>query len=405
MTMVTIPAGGMMYPRRPPPWLQMSGIADLPSMNAGYSPQTIDAANDSVALIGYVYIDGRPASAKTLSAAGGGKMYFAASSRTFANAGTTFRFGVQDLSAVAANIPPPQPDGTFDVYGDLVGGTGTINTTSFTEVAMTSGSKSISHGQKVAIMATLTSRGGTDTITFQGSLANSGSGYPPINPVAVGQSAGGAWTSPGQWFPCFWILFDDGTVGWIADTINFHASQSFGDYITSTSTPDEYGLIFQVPFDCKVDALLTAIGYTSGSDNSGASLILYSDPLGTPSALVTATIDPLQVLNTQTNAFPQTVPLSSEITLSKNTDYCLAVQVTSSGTVRIGYAGFASDNEMKASGWWDPAYHSLGTRTNGTGAFTETVRKGFPAWVRISQIDDGSGYPRPFVGAGIGMGG
>ena len=90
-------------------------------------PRTVDATGEITAVMGHIFIQGRPTSPKTISAAGGGSITFRAQSTTFAAVGppSTVVIGIQDVSPTAG--PGPQPDGAFDVSKTLTSGVDTIS--------------------------------------------------------------------------------------------------------------------------------------------------------------------------------------------------------------------------------------------------------------------------------------
>src|SRR5687768_973556 len=109
---------------------------------------TLNAATDKTCLVGHVYWEGRAAS-KTISSSGGAIM-FRAGAVTFANGSTTLDVGIQDVDS--ANGPVVRGDGTFDVKKTHQGGTDTINATAFNTISMATGSKTITHGDLVAVV-------------------------------------------------------------------------------------------------------------------------------------------------------------------------------------------------------------------------------------------------------------
>ncbi len=106
-------------------------------MGSGINNATMDGAGESQAFIGKVFLEAGTGS-KTISSAGG-KIRWRSGTVTFANAGTNFRIGIQDVASTGLE------DGTFDVYADLVGGTDTITGSADQLTAMETGTKTISH--------------------------------------------------------------------------------------------------------------------------------------------------------------------------------------------------------------------------------------------------------------------
>lgn len=375
--MISLPPLGFRFPGDYFNNISMNATGLISSV---YGYQTLDAANEGIDLIGRVFINGRPTSAKTISSAGG-KLY-AVLSGTFANAGTTLRFGVQDIETAGA-APPPRGDGTFDVYGDLVGGTDTLaGASAFTSVTMSSGSKSITHGDIIAIRLQAQSRGGTDAPTYKvWGLRGTPQGYPLTTTI----SSVPAYTAVGT-LPVFWMLFDDGTVGWIENTFPYANVVEY-DYITSASNPDEYGLIFTAPVTGWVDALYAHCGCPS-ADGTVLKLTLYSDPTGTPTALATGSLYGDELGQGAAVEVPFSVVLSTPVKVTKGARYCVAVRsTTTSGNILLYRPQFASDNEQIASGIFTVDM-TRGTRDGETGAFTETARKPPFYGIRYCAIEE-----------------
>src|SRR5512146_744096 len=132
----------------PPPSLTLSSL-----LYGSSGTSALNAAGYKTAFIGNVYISGRPVGAKTISAAGGGSISFTPGTNTFADAGTNLRVGIQDADT---SNSPVVPDGTHDVYADLVPGSVTLTGGTWYEADMSSGTKSITHGQEIAIVFEMT---------------------------------------------------------------------------------------------------------------------------------------------------------------------------------------------------------------------------------------------------------
>lgn len=374
MTITTIPTG-LFYPFA-------SDITGLSPKTSG-NGTAMNAATDKTAMIGYVYIDGRPGSAKTLSAAGGGSISFRTGTVTFANAGTTIDLGIQDVDA--ANGVIARPDGAFDVSRTLTGGTDTISSNTWTTFAMTggSGSKSITHGDLIAVVWDMTAFGGSDSVVLNiGSGAYAGS-FPVTNEF---QSSAWRTTSIGN--PNVVITFDDGTLGIIDSAIPFSLALQVETYADS-SNPDERGIIFQVPWDCKIDGFWANCGISGAT--SDFTIALYSTPSGTPAVVSGAsrTILAEQLAQSTSQGFIS-FTLPAEVTLTRNTDYVLAIKADGAGNVRLHSYVFG-DTAHRAF----LPYASIAkvTRNGGSGAFTaeSPAVTMYQMGVRISALQDTSG--------------
>jgi len=346
---------------------------------------TMNAATMKTHMFGRVYIAGR-ATNKTLSAAGGGSITFWSTSVVFANGATTLDIGLQDTSATGN---PTRPDGVFDVKRTLTGGIDTINNNNFTTVTMDTGSKTLSHGDLVSVVFDLTGRGGVDTVAVNvygntGAFGQTNSNqqhFPGANFFT-----GGAWSTSGSYVPLMLITFDDGTVGYFDQTAFVGATNSEG-YQDATN-PDERGLIFQLPFACQFDAFKAYL--LSVRSNSNLTFTLYSDPLGTPTSIgsVTETGNHMNTVNFGNGWIG--LPLTTPVTLTPNTDYCVALKVNPGDDIALGYSSIANAAHRALF----PAGTTIkkATRNNLTGAFTaeSPALTMYNMGVRLSAFDIGS---------------
>lgn len=327
----------------------------------------IDAAGEGLGMIGAVrWADG----ASHVVSSAGGKITWIPNSATFANAGTTLRVGIQDVSAGL-------PDGTYDVYKELVGGTDTLTAAALTTTAMATGTKTIAHGDVIAVVFTMTARGGSDVVAPRRTNLTTGFPYCTVN------SGGGHGKNNSM--PCCLIEADDGVLGILGPSFTIPMTPSSLSF-NSGSTPDEYAIIFQVPFKCSIDHLCVNSGETDAGEN--ASLILYTDPLGTPTAQRTAVLDPTlhQHEGSGTGFLWQRV---TEYTLEPGTTYAIAYVAQSTGnrTLRAVTIPLAGARQFTLFG----ATLRGGTRSDSTGAFAESTTTWAILGFAINKLDDGVG--------------
>jgi len=111
--------------------LQNGQLVTLPSYptttSTGVSLSTLNATGETAFFVGYCCLQNPLGGSKTISAAGGGKIVWVAFAVTFADAGTTFDVGIQDVSTTAT---PSQGDGTWDVKASFTGGGGGVTANS-----------------------------------------------------------------------------------------------------------------------------------------------------------------------------------------------------------------------------------------------------------------------------------
>lgn len=347
----------------------------------------MDAATEKIAHIGRLYIDGAPSGAKTLST---GTIQFQTGTCTFADGSTTLDVGIQDVATGAG--PIAQPDGTFDVKATLTGGAG-ITTAAWNTVTMNSGTKDMSHGDLIAVVWDMTARAGSDSVivaTENRVLSNALSQLPTTNSFVAGAWQTTITLGAGR-NPNVIIVFDDGTLGWL--DLSLPISTSSTEQFQNSTNPDERGLIFQVPWDCKVDALWMHESLASAA--ADFTMKLYSDPLGTPTLLASDT-HLAEISAGGTGASYMSVPTKvagviTEISLTKDTDYLVTVLAT--GTANVALTTNILNNEAHRAYLNNGLTLKKATRNNSTGAFTaeNPAITRYIMGVRICSLDDGAG--------------
>lgn len=345
------------YPQLP------TGVIVTGSPNSG----TIDAAGESQAAIGYVLLSTGPGTSKVISSSGG-KIHWKTGAITFANGTTNLRIGIQDVAATGLE------DGTYDVRGDLVGGTDTITANVVMSTAMETGSKTIAHGDLIAVVIEMTARGGADSVVVGKGSSN---GLVPYGTADVGSGP-----VRNAQLPAFTIEFDDGTVGWFTAS-SFVSLVEASPALNTGTTPDEVALIFRLPFPAQVAGLLLAVTSVAAADDFEG--ILYTDPLGTPAAAHTLTQD--SDLTSAAGALWDR-PLSSLYSVTADTDYAVALRPTTANSINYTRLNFNTSNGVLRKPTMLGTNWSLGTRSNQTGAFTPdtTILPLFGVW--LASFDD-----------------
>ena len=346
-----------------------------------------DLTGEKVALIGRVSIAGR-ATGKVISAAGGGSIAFRLGITTWANASTALDVGIQDVDTTTGS--PVRPDGTYDVKRTLVPGTDTLTGSATNTIAMTggTGSKTISHGDLIAVVFDMTTRAGADSVAFPTVNGSAGSQSLPTVSALITAS----WAVGTHHLPAVQIVFDDGTLAIIEGGYPVLDSAGTAETFADSTNPDERGNIFQVPWDCSIDAVMAL--FSSAALTGDFEVQIYSDPLGTPTSMLPGGTA-LTVLIETFRATGQgyfTIPLVSEISLTRNTPYCVAIKATGAGNAGLVSSTLAHEQ------WRQFLPGCLltrkGTRNNGSGAFSETTNVIYNIGVRIS------GFPETVGGSG-----
>jgi hypothetical protein len=344
---------------------------------SGTTSSIVNAVGESAAFIGELYLSTGPGTSKTISSAGG-KLWFSTAVATWASAGTTLRVGIQDVNAATG-----VEDGTFDVFDDLVQGTDTLTSGAIKEVTLSSGTKTITHGDTIAVVVEMTVRNGTDSVSV--SRINVLSDFPYCTADT------GAGPAKATNLPFCAVQFDDGTIGCFgADTLPMTAgTQLFG----SGSTPDEYALVFQVPFSCAINALGARLSQVTAGDD--AVMALIANPLTSPTDLATATL---------TGALQGAIGAPAgfglfelaETALAINTPYAIAYRPTTAPSRSLAILTLPHADVRQALPFGTTMQGA--TRTD-LGAFTTSTTVMPDIGFRISQLDDGAGGGSSAAGA------
>lgn len=328
--------------------------ATLPAPNQA----TIDAAGESVAYVGQIFLSTGHGTSATLNSSCSISYLNGPSAPTFANTSTVVRVGVQDVATNGIE------DGEWDVYGEITGGSGLIVDDKITTVAMTNGTKTITHGDRIAIVIELMSVGGTDNIK---------PGYSPtslaVNPHITVDNAGTNTPTKSSASPNGMINFTDGVFGHFGEqTVPIELKQNS---FSSSSTPDEYAIIFQLPFDATITRLIGAVGEVDLTED--AELILYTDPLGTPTtnSQMTIAVSAAECGYTATGSGYMDFELSVPFQASKNTTYAIAYRPTTTGLRTLITKVLPTADVRTLSIFGNTVYG--GVRTNQTGAFTTST--------------------------------
>lgn len=320
--------------------------------------QTMNAVGESCAGIGRLHLTTGIGTSKTISAGGGGRiLWTSGTTQTFSNGSTNLRVGIQDVDGATG-----LEDGTHDVFGDLTGGTDTIAASTVIDTDMESGTKTIAHGDTIAIVIEMTARGGADSVTA--AIDNS---IPSLLPYGTSDVGAGP-TKSALVLPMFTIVFDDGTIGWLGED-SFAWTVAANTAFNSGSTPDEYCQLVQYPWDFEAAAIVMYLNAIASTDDFEA--ILYSDPLGTPSVVETITVDVSTTFANNGGSCFIHLPFTTLRSITRNTRYGIAIRPTTANSVQLMQLslGGAALRAVLPLG----TNVSLGTRTNQSGAFSENT--------------------------------
>ncbi len=375
MASLTIPGPSMLWP--PDRW----GVGSNPAAGHVVTNSTaLNAATDKTAMIGYLYINGKPTSAKTLSAAGGGSIGFRTGAVTWANAATNLDIGIQGVSATAG--PPARPDGAYSAKATIIPGTDTLTANAWNTIVMDASTVSLTHGDLVAVVWDMAALGGADSVVLSCGTQTSTVALPTVNEFQAG-----AWlTTNGARNPIVVITFDDGTLGTIENSVPF--SSVAAEAWNTGSAADEHGLLFQVPFDCTVDGFWwESSGASSSADGE---IKLYSTPFGTPGLVKSVTRDGNNAMAAAASTqriFSCT--FSPAVSLTANTDYVLAWLATTATNREMTAVTVADANHLKLWPGGSTNRYKV-TRDASAGAFSGTTTVSFQMGVMLASIDTGN---------------
>lgn len=365
--------------------------------HTGTTATTMNLATEESFTVGQiVWKGGTSGATKTISAAGGGRIFWNTSTVTFANAATNLRVGIQDVTAAGLN------DGTFDVYADLVGGTDTIASNALQNTLMETNTKTLTYGNLYAVGMEMTARGGADSVTVDrvtgGSLASLASASPYSVHLGAKSSA----------ICCFAIRFDDGTYGWLENaplltnsTISAVGSvPSTGVAFNSGSSPDEYVMGVSLPFKARILGATMFIDGVATTDPF--EVRAYLDPFGSPTLIETLPhpSDPDHHMGGGVLGL-FTAMLAAPYDLSAGSVIGFAARPTSTNNISVGFhdltSGFDGLKNLQVF-----SSVKIGGRTDLTGAFSEIQAYHLPEITLIvGGMDDGVGGGSKFHAIGI----
>jgi hypothetical protein len=244
-------------------------------------------------------------------------------------------------------------------------------------ITMESGSKTINHGQLIAVSWKLTARAGSDSVAITaGGYTGTVGGRPHgVSDLGAGFVA--------RALPIVAFNFN-GTWATLAGVPTYQSRSS--TTFQSGSTPDERGAFFKLPFACKVAGLLVRNAY--GASSTTYKLQIYSDPAGTPAVISGAS----KTVDTDTLVSASTADVlilfDAPVALAANTRYVAAMQPQDSTACGISTLAYASTGtaglHMAGANW------TYATRSDNTGAFSETTTTKWIAQLLISDIADGA---------------
>jgi len=362
--------------------LPLSPFPLAPFSDVGTTNQTMDAAGESFFAVGHILLSSGPGTSKTFDS--GCKLHWRAGAVTLSNGSTNFRGGIQDVTAAGVNDDTwtSEPQGN---YTSAAAPTASV----VNSLTITSGSRSITHGDLIAAGFEMTARGGADSVVIPRAGA-----FNSVASHSAADTGSGPALVQGSGF--FTLEFADGTVGWF-DPYSFahifEASAAFG----SSSTPDEIALVFRLPVKAQVYGAFMYLANLAAADDFN--VILYSDPLGTPVAERSVVQDMAVAATGNYWSRPWSAPVDSPFTLNANTDYALSLLPSTTNTLSYGRLNFNTSNGVLRKPTPLGTNWSLYSRSDVTGAFGSqdtTILPLFGLWLAFDDGAGGGGGSRGF---------
>lgn len=353
-----------------------------PAFTNPVSTVVVDGAGKSCAYIGQIHFADGPGTSKTFSSAGGKIYWMSGSTLTWASAGSTVRVGIQDVNASGVN-----DDIWDDVYDDLVQGTDTITVVTMNTVTMSTGSRTLTHGDLIAVVIEMTVKNGTDQVRplYDAGVAAHAGGFPYLSNDTTG---GGP--SKGAGTPSVTLGMDDGTLAVLhpAACLGQIAATTFG----SGSTPDEYALVFRAPYRAALSALCAHVGDYDASDTG--SIRLYEQATSASPVLVrSVTVPPATLAHGLAGGSTAwTVAPINEYICEPGSFYAVSYAATSAGTTALNRWTAFPPGARVFMPWGVDCWE--GTRSNDAGAFTLSSTTLPRIGYLVSKIDDGRRAPR-----------
>lgn len=242
-----------------------------------------DAANESCIMHGHIVTD--DGASHTIDTTGSSSIAWLTGAVTFANAGTTFKIGLATLDATTG--PPTRATNvadviTFSVSKTIIGAGGGVTANAVQNHVPDAGTLTVANGDLLAFCTQMTTLGGADLVNTATSTGNN-----IVRPGVV-QFVAAAYTATAG-FPNAVITFSDGHIGWFLGG-NVYSVATTTQTWNSGSATKEYGNFIQLPFAVTVYGIVAACTFAGDCD-----VVLYTDPLGTPVAAKTVTVDLNQV--------------------------------------------------------------------------------------------------------------
>lgn len=289
--------------------------------------------------------------------------------------GSGLTISLQDVDTANG---PAIPDGTQDQTVAIANADASFASNTWYRTGAFSADRSVAFGALVAVVAEYDGSGrlGADAVNFNNLTSATDHGSTCSHFTA-------SWANVPV-LPNILLEYDDGTFGTLASALVASAVTSQG--FANSSTPDEYALKFQVPFDCKIDELWFMC--SAGANTRDFSILLENDSGNILSVAVDA-----HTIDSGSSTRIITCPIT-ETSLTKNTNYYVSLRADTASNNTVSIITVNSAAHMDAL-WGGTTWH-LATRTN-AGAWSATTTQRPIAGIHVSQVHDGTGSGGSYV--------
>lgn len=342
---------------------KLGGVIHFPYRFMAVSQEAVTSSNMSSAgrqvhFVGQVHLENPTGGSKTISSSGGIIAWRSATSAVFSNASTQIDIGIQDLD-MTISATPARGNGTFDVSATLIGGTDSLGASGTKETAMETGSKTLNHGDFIAVVFSMPTRGGTDSVFIGCSSMGDYNDQTKTTP-AVNSVTSGTWSTVLNGAPQVVLVFDDGTIGWLSEALP--AMSQSNSSINTGTTPDEVGNYIKLR--TKVRVLGFILDTLLANNSSTFDIVIYSTPLGTPSVVTSYSLDPDQF---STSSGSGVILLSTPVVLTPG-EYGVILKPTTTNNITSYFYQVLAAKYMRAFGMHEDDFYAI-SRTDGSGAF------------------------------------
>jgi hypothetical protein len=172
-----------------------------------------------------------------------------------------------------------------------------------------------------------------------------------------------------------YITFDDGTIGWIrGQGLPIFATAIASIAYNSSSTPDEYIGVFRPRVRMHVCGIGAVVSNVASGDTFDC--LLYRDPFGTPVVEDFVPVDPDLYNTTGLGLWP-----ISTITLDPAFEYGVSIRPDSTNNISISYLDVGTGFSYLKKVLYFGDTLKFASRSNLTGAFTETATTHIPLFL------------------------